>query len=191
MISRPKPALSTQKANRKNRPTIPDQSELTITRNQSKKSSHDTTTHKDHCIADEVQTIKMALTFGTLLSSQRTDAHHHEPLSPLRGNLTNTTRHTQQSQNQPHQQPAPTSQAADTTANLNQPGLARPAPTLGLRSPCRKNINPTPNHRQIRGGGHMNPRKHRHFEALTGEIVGHLALVTWGTFSSESDGVNE
>jgi hypothetical protein len=38
------------------------------------------------------KTIHMALTFGTLLSSQRTDTHHHNPPRPIRGNLRNTTR---------------------------------------------------------------------------------------------------
>src|SRR3978361_1334984 len=53
-------------------------------------------THKRRTTA---QAKLMALTFGTLLSSQRTGTHHHRQPSPLRGNLTNTTRHNPQSQN--------------------------------------------------------------------------------------------
>jgi len=34
----------------------------------------------------------MALTFGTLLSSQGADAHHPGPFGPIRGNLSNFTR---------------------------------------------------------------------------------------------------
>ncbi len=34
----------------------------------------------------------MALTFGTLLSSQGADAHHRGPLGPIRGNLSYVTR---------------------------------------------------------------------------------------------------
>ena len=40
----------------------------------------------------------MALTFGTLLSSQGADAHHPEPFGSIRGNLWNITRSVSQCQ---------------------------------------------------------------------------------------------
>jgi hypothetical protein len=73
-------------------PTITDQPELT--KNNSK-SIKEIRTQKQPQNTKAIPTHgakKMALTFGTLLSSQRTNTHHHEPFGPIRGNPQNTTR---------------------------------------------------------------------------------------------------
>jgi hypothetical protein len=44
---------------------------------------------------------KMALTFGTLLSSQGADAHRHDPFGAIRGNLNHITRSVPRGQTRP------------------------------------------------------------------------------------------
>ena len=86
-------ALSTQISYRSSH-LIADQSELACSY-QSKKFVHE---HQPRpVITDEVM-LFMALTFGTLLSSQGADAHLREPFGSVRGNLCNVRRSVSQCQ---------------------------------------------------------------------------------------------
>src|SRR5664279_4474941 len=59
----------------------------------------DTKPHHHHTGSNKAQhQTKLALTIGTLLSSQRTDAHPSRPFDRLGGNLRNITRHGPQCQ---------------------------------------------------------------------------------------------
>ena len=71
----------------------------------------------------------MALTFGTLLSSQGADAHHRSPFGSLRGNLCYATRSVSQCQTDPAR-PALTDRPADC-------GPPEPRGGLPGRSPFR------------------------------------------------------
>jgi hypothetical protein len=86
-------ALSTQKSYRGSH-LIADQSELVLLVSI-KEIVHDLM--PKHVVADEVM-LFMALTFGTLLSSQGADAHHHAPFGSIWGNLCYATRSDSQCQ---------------------------------------------------------------------------------------------
>jgi len=82
----------------------------------------------------------MALTFGTLLSSQGADAHHRSPFGSLRGNLCYATRSVSQCQTD---LPVPRSPINQRIVVRLRFLVACPAgPRFGLRSPCRENISP-------------------------------------------------
>src|SRR3954451_1318604 len=78
----------------------------------------------------------MALTFGTLLSSQGAEAHRPDPFGPIRGNLVYVTRSVSHGQHGP----APPGGAATWSGRLASSrhpsasgGSARPHPGLALR----------------------------------------------------------
>jgi hypothetical protein len=114
----------------------------------------------------------MALTFGTLLSSQGADAHHPEPFGSIRGNLWNATRSVSQCQTDPAR-PAPTDQwrlLGRFSVLVAVVPCSGSAPVSGLRSPCRQNISRGVNTGQIRGGNRMHGPYLRASSALTREI---------------------
>ena len=126
-------ALSTQISYRSSH-LIADQSELACSY-QSKKFVHE---HQPEVNDHGRGCAFMALTFGTLLSSQGADAHHRSPFGVLRGNLCNATRSVSQCQTDLL---VPTLTGPATKPTRPAVLMACPAgPRIGLRSPCRDNI---------------------------------------------------
>jgi hypothetical protein len=80
----------------------------------------------------------MALTFGTLLSSQGADAHRHDPFGAIRGNLSYTTRSVPHGQTRPALPELPLGRggseelAASCLGEL-PPGSTRPSPLGAAR----------------------------------------------------------
>ena len=86
--------------------------------------------------ADEV--MHMALTFGTLLSSQGAEAHRHGPFGPIGGNPRNSTRFDRPGQPRSLTWPcdqAPTFQSNTTLAGLVPTGVLILDITLGGSKP--------------------------------------------------------
>ena len=119
----------------------------------------------------------MALTFGTLLSSQGADAHHRLPFGSLRGNLCNATRSVSQCQTDllvPRSPDQPADSIRPTVL------MACPAgPRFGLRSPCRQNISRGPWAGQIWGSRPAGSR--RSYRPFHGSAPGESFRHRWPT----------
>ena len=112
----------------------------------------------------------MALTFGTLLSSQGADAHHRSPFGSLRGNLCYATRSVSQCQTDLLVPRSPISGRIVVRLSFL---MACPAgPRFGPRSPCSQNISPGLREGQIRGRPLLQAPLVRHRKPMNTESFG-------------------
>ena len=118
-------ALSTQKSYRSSH-LIADQSELVLLVINQRNSY--TKLCRSMLFADEVM-LFMALTFGTLLSSQGADAHPRSPFGLFGGNLCNVTRYDSQCQTRSARPALTVDPQLYAAESLWWP--ARPAPVSG------------------------------------------------------------